>query len=82
MPASTSRRTIRRECDRATDGLWEIDVVVNVLADWEIRLAKQLTHPDLDPITGTVYWPRRRLRDASAPALQGGARCPSQYAQK
>jgi hypothetical protein len=32
-----------------------IDNVVSVPADWELRLAKQPTHPDLNPITGTVY---------------------------
>ena len=68
-----------RSGDRLSLG---IDNVVSVLADWELRLAKQPTHPDLNPITGTVYGLRRRLRDASAPALQGEALCPSQITPK
>ena len=45
-------------------------------------LAKQLATPQLSRITGTVL-ARRRLRDASAPAPQGGAPCPeSDYARK
>ena len=48
---------------------------MNVLGDSEITLVKQLARPDLKAITGTVYWPRRRLRDASAPPPRKEERC-------